>query len=71
MTIKQREYVKALIEEERDHGEFGIADSVITTLGGDNWENMYESIPNYIVSRVIDTLHESIHENSWALENGY
>ena len=71
MTIKQREYIKALIDEEREYGAFGRADFVIATLGGDNWEDKYELIPNSAVSKAINLLQESIHQNLWALENGY
>lgn len=71
MTIKQKEYIKVLIEEERDHGFFQIADASIVKLGGDNWEENYESIPNSVVSEVIASLKESIHQNPGAWELGY
>ena len=48
-----KEYIKELIKEERDHGFFQIADTSIMKLGGNNWEENYESISNSVVNEVI------------------
>ena len=71
MTEKQKDYLKALIAEEQDHGEFGNSELVIKALGGEYWENYYEIIPNSIVDNAIKMLKFSIHQSNWAIEHGY
>ena len=71
MTEKQRDYLKALIAEEREHGMFDVSDSVIFDLGGKYWERHYEMIPNSVVNNAIKVLNFSIHQSHWAIEHGY
>lgn len=71
MTEKQRDYLKALIAEEREHGMFDVSNGVIRDLGGKDWESKYESVSNAVVSNAIKVLNFSIHQSSWAIEHGY
>lgn len=71
MTEKQKDYLKALIAEEREHGMFDVSDSVIWDLGGKYWESHYDMIPNETVSKAIKVLKFSIHQSNWAIEHGY
>ena len=71
MTIKQRDYLKSVIEEEKEFGMFEMADSVIKMLGGKYWEKHYGNISNDIVSDAIKILKNSITQSTWAIEHGY
>lgn len=71
MTVKQRDYINRLMEEECEFGAYGRTRLVITKLGGDDWEKNYEKIPNSTVSEVIDLLKKSIYTSTWAVEHGY
>ena len=71
MTKKQRDYLKALIAEEQEHGMFDISDGVIRDLGGKDWESKYESVSNAVVSEAIKVLKFSINQSLWAIEHGY
>lgn len=71
MTEKQKEYIKALLEQEGDYGFLNCEESAINLLGGDNWESNYKNIPHATASKVIQMLNESQHQSEWAIAHGY